>query len=212
MRALETSASRNGALLVCMQHNTLKNVLGITYSGVPGRGCFFFEVSQKVWKKRPKIQQKIELKNGNFVLCLRTCRPGKKWVSGHRPEIGEKKAPEIGPEIGPVWKKGKKWGKIRNFWVLSYLFPIFSAGPISGPIPGAIFFIFRAGGPKPIFYQVGRFSILCCGLFRAKKRSEITRKVLGPCFAGPTKSRNTTAKLLTLNRKRKPRNFTVELL
>ena len=42
-------------------------------------------------------------------------------------------------------------GKIEIFRVLSYLFPIFWAGPISGSISGAIFSLFRAGGPKPLF-------------------------------------------------------------
>ena len=70
----------------------------------------------------------------------------------------KKIAPEIGPEIGPAEKIEKKWGKIRIFRVLSYFFPIFSAGPILGPISGAIFFLFWAGGPKPIFYQKPRFS------------------------------------------------------
>ena len=76
------------------------------------------------------------------------------------PDLVKNGFPEIGPEIGPAWKIGKKWGKIRIFRVLSYFFPIFSAGPISGPISGAIFFPISGRGPKPIFYQVGGFSTL----------------------------------------------------
>ena len=63
-------------------------------------------------------------------------------------------------------------GKIRIFWVLSY-FSLFSqAGPVSGPISRAIFFLFRAGGPKPIFYQVGGFSRLS----KKKRRKKMKKK------------------------------------
>ena len=54
----------------------------------------------------------------------------------------KKIAPEIGPEIGPAEKIEKKWGKIRIFRVLSHFFPIFLAGPILGPISGAIIFLY----------------------------------------------------------------------
>ena len=93
-------------------------------------------------------------------LLLRTCRPGTKMGFGPPARSRKKIAPEIGPEIGPAEKIEKKWGKIRIFRVLSYFFPIFSAGPSLGPISGAIFFLFWAGGPKPIFYQKPRFSNL----------------------------------------------------
>ena len=76
---------------------------------------------------------------------MRTCRPGKKWVLGRK---RKKIAPEIGPEIGPAWKIGKK-GEQLGFSGLSYFFPIFSAGPISGPISGAILFLL----PETIFLQ-----------------------------------------------------------
>ena len=51
-------------------------------------------------------------------------------------------------------------GKNEDFPGFEFFFPIFSAGPISAPISGAIFFLFRAGSLKPIFYQVGGFSNL----------------------------------------------------
>ena len=63
----------------------------------------------------------------------------------------KKVAPEIGPEIGPAWTIGKKWGKNRIFRVLSYFFPIFSVGPISGPISGAIFFAVSGRRPETHF-------------------------------------------------------------
>ena len=43
-------------------------------------------------------------------------------------------------------KMGKKF---RIFRVLSYFFPISSAGPISGPISGAIFFHFGPEARNP---------------------------------------------------------------
>ena len=58
----------------------------------------------------------------------------------------KKIAPEIGLEIGLAWKIGKKRGKIRIFaglWAI--YFPLFSAGPISGPISRTIFSYF---GPE----------------------------------------------------------------
>ena len=93
------------------------------------------------------------------ALSLRTRQPGKKWVSGLRPEIGKNSSRDWSRN----WPCLGNGGKIRIFRVLSHFFPIFSAGPISGPISGAIFFLFRAGGPKPIFnavYDYGLFSPL----------------------------------------------------
>ena len=45
-------------------------------------------------------------------------------------------------------------GKIRSFPGFELFFPNFLGGPISGPISGAFFFLFRAGGPKLIFTQM----------------------------------------------------------
>ena len=71
----------------------------------------------------------------------------------------KKIAPEIGPEIGPAEKIGKK-KKAQNPENPNF-FPIFSpflGGVNFGTNLGSYFFLFRAGGPKPIFYQVGGFS------------------------------------------------------
>ena len=55
----------------------------------------------KVRWRTPKERQPPKEQGSLSAPDLGTCRPGKTWVSVHRPEIGEKKvAPEIGPEIG----------------------------------------------------------------------------------------------------------------
>ena len=63
----------------------------------------------------------------------------------------KKIAPEIGPEIGPAEKIEKNGEKLGFFRVLSYFFPIFSAGPILGPISGAVFFPILGRRPETHF-------------------------------------------------------------
>ena len=92
-------------------------------------------------------------------LGLRTRRPGKKWVSGLRPEIGKNSSRDWSRNW-PHRENREKIAQNLEYHIFSHFFPIFQAGPISGPISGAFFFLFRAGGPKPIFYQVGGFSKL----------------------------------------------------
>ena len=93
------------------------------------------------------------------ILVLRTRRPGKKWVSGLRPEIGKNSSRDWSRN----WPRRENREKLAqnpenpNF---SPFFPIFQAGPILGPISGAIFSYF---GPKPIFYLAGS-QYLCVNL------------------------------------------------
>ena len=73
--------------------------------------------------------------------------------------MGKKLLPRFVQKLALPGKIGKECGKIRIFRVLSYFSPIFSLGPISGPISGAIFSYFGPEARNPFFYQVGRFSI-----------------------------------------------------
>ena len=79
---------------------------------------------------------------------LRTRRSLVKMGFGPRARNRKRIAPEIGPETGPAWKVGEKWGKIRIFPGFELFFPYFLGGANFGTNLGSYFFLFRARGPK----------------------------------------------------------------
>ena len=90
----------------------------------------------------------------------RTCRPGKNWVQGLGPEIGKNSSRDWSRNWPHRENREKTAQNPEKILIFPHFSPVSQAGPISGLISRAIFFLFRAGGPKPIFYQVGRFSTL----------------------------------------------------
>ena len=91
---------------------------------------------------------------------LGTCGPGKKWVSGLQPEIiGQNRSRDRSQNWPRQEDRENKAQKQENPFFFSIFSLVFSWGPILGPILVAIFFLIRAGGLKPIFYQIGRFLV-----------------------------------------------------
>ena len=85
-----------------------------------------------------------------YLPPLRTRRSGEKWVSGVRPEIGKNSSRDWSRNWPCLENRGKV-GEILDFPGFEYFFPIFSAGPISGPISGAIFSYFGPEARDPFF-------------------------------------------------------------